>query len=107
MTNCCKVEEVQTNQKFTHLLGKHPCFSERAHFKYGRIHLPVSPTCNIQCKFCKRCINKIENRPGVAAKVLTPKEAVKIVAKALKLCPEISVSGYCRPRRNTCYSICY
>ncbi|WP_024834620.1 radical SAM protein [Ruminiclostridium josui] len=99
MTNCCnvKTEEVQINQKFNHLLGKHPCFSARAHFKYGRIHLPVSPTCNIQCRFCKRCINKIENRPGVAAIVLTPKEAVKIVAKALELCPEISVVGIAGP----------
>ncbi len=99
MTNCCKVEieEVKTVGKFDHLLGKHPCFSERAHFKYGRIHLPVSPTCNIQCKFCKRCLNKIENRPGVAAKVLTPKDAVKIVAKALELCPEISVVGIAGP----------
>ncbi len=99
MTNCCKaeIEEVQTNQKFNHLLGKHPCFSARAHFKYGRIHLPVSPTCNIQCKFCKRSINKLENRPGVAAKVLIPEEAVKIVAKALELCPEISVIGIAGP----------
>lgn len=49
MTNCCKVEieEVKTVGKFDHLLGKHPCFSERAHYKYERIHLPVSPTCNI------------------------------------------------------------
>ena len=24
----------------------------KAHLKYGRIHLPVSPGCNIGCRFC-------------------------------------------------------
>lgn|GEM_PF-2100762 len=34
--------------------------------KFGRLHLPVSPTCNIKCKFCKRDYNNNdEDRPGV------------------------------------------
>ena len=28
--------------------SKHPCFSKEAHGKFGRIHLPVAPRCNIQ-----------------------------------------------------------
>jgi nitrogen fixation protein NifB len=99
MTNGCKVgiEEVQTDERFDHLVKKHPCFSGEAHFKYGRIHLPVSPTCNIQCKFCKRSINKTENRPGVAGRILTPRESLELVEKALELCPEITVVGIAGP----------
>lgn len=37
-------------------LERHPCFSGEAHLKFGRIHLPVSPACNIGCLFCARGI---------------------------------------------------
>ncbi|MFT8349875.1 radical SAM protein [Clostridium saccharoperbutylacetonicum] len=82
---------------FNHLAKTHPCLGGEAHFKYGRIHLPVSPSCNIQCKFCKRGFNKSEVRPGVSSLLLTPEEAVKTVRKALTLCPEISVVGIAGP----------
>lgn len=78
-------------------LKTHPCFSEAAHLKYGRIHLPVSPICNIQCRFCKHGINKIDNVPGCTSRVLSPEEAVGILGKALELCPEISVAGVAGP----------
>jgi len=83
--------------QFEHLVKKHPCFNGEAHFNYGRIHLPVSPTCNIQCKFCKRSLNKTENRPGVASKILTPAASLELVDKALQLCPEITVVGIAGP----------
>ena len=89
--------DVKGRESFDHLVRKHPCFSGEAHFKYGRIHLPVSPTCNIHCKFCKRSINKTENRPGVASRVLNPAEALEMVEKALWLCPEITVVGIAGP----------
>ncbi|NLF83483.1 MAG: nitrogenase cofactor biosynthesis protein NifB, partial [Candidatus Gastranaerophilales bacterium] len=44
----------------------HPCFSETGHLKYARMHLPVALKCNIQCNYCNRkydCVN--ESRPGV------------------------------------------
>lgn len=85
------------DNKFDHLVKKHPCFSGEAHFKYGRIHLPVSPSCNIQCKFCKRKFNKFENRPGVTGELLTPNGALEILEKALKLCPDITVAGIAGP----------
>ncbi len=53
--------------------SKHPCYSADAHHKYARIHLPVAPRCNIQCNYCNRkydCVN--ESRPGVTSEVLTP-----------------------------------
>ncbi|MCR4945012.1 MAG: radical SAM protein [Clostridium sp.] len=82
---------------FKHLSKVHPCLGGEAHFKYGRIHLPVSPTCNIQCKFCKRGFNKSEIRPGVSSLLLKPEETVETVRKALKLCPEIKVAGIAGP----------
>ncbi|MFT3982774.1 MAG: radical SAM protein [Lachnospiraceae bacterium] len=79
------------------VIDDHPCFSAKAHNTKGRLHLPVSPTCNIQCRFCTRARNTDENRPGVAAGVLRPDEAVGTVRKALELCPEISVVGIAGP----------
>ncbi|WP_083225266.1 radical SAM protein [Acetivibrio mesophilus] len=78
-------------------LRRHPCLDAGSHNKYGRIHLPVSPICNIQCKFCRRCFNKWEERPGVTRKILSPKEALTIVDRALELCPQITVVGIAGP----------
>ncbi|MEQ2789490.1 nitrogen fixation protein NifB, partial [Flavonifractor plautii] len=50
--------------------AEHPCLSVQAHFRYGRIHLPVAPRCNIRCGYCDRrydCAN--ESRPGVTSEV--------------------------------------
>ena len=78
-------------------LKTHPCFNEEAHLKYGRIHLPVSPSCNIQCAFCRRGINKTDQVPGCTNRVLSPEEALIILGKALELCPEIRVAGVAGP----------
>ena len=85
------------SEKFTKLSNMHPCLGGEAHTKFGRVHLPVSPTCNIQCKFCKRECNSNEDRPGVANGILLPKDAVKTVKRALELCPEITVVGIAGP----------
>ena len=75
----------------------HPCFSPAAHLTRGRVHLPVSPSCNISCGFCRREFNKSEIRPGVTGRLVTPEEAPEVVARALELCPEISVVGIAGP----------
>jgi len=78
--------------------NNHPCFSKEAHKKYGRIHLPVAPRCNIQCNFCNRkydCIN--ESRPGVTSNVLTPGQAVAYLENVVAKRPEISVVGIAGP----------
>jgi nitrogen fixation protein NifB len=62
------------------VMATHPCFSADAHRTTGRIHLPVAPECNIQCGYCVRkydCVN--ESRPGVASIVLSPEQAVERV----------------------------
>jgi len=77
-------------------LERHPCFSEAAHMKYGRVHLAVAPICNISCKYCIRALNKREDRPGVAEKILTPEEALKKIEEARKIYP-ITVAGIAGP----------
>ena len=78
--------------------SKHPCFSREAHNKFGRIHLPVAPRCNIQCNFCNRkfdCMN--ESRPGVTSSVLKPEQAVAYLAEVVEKRPEIAVMGIAGP----------
>jgi nitrogen fixation protein NifB len=76
----------------------HPCFNADARHRFGRIHLPVAPQCNIQCNFCNRkfdCVN--ESRPGVTSKVLSPGQAVAYLEKYLKFNPAISTVGIAGP----------
>lgn len=74
------------------LQKSHPCFGGQKN-NVGHIHLPVSPGCNIACRFCERSINDVENRPGVTSRVLSPEEALEVLGKALELCPEIQLTG--------------
>lgn len=78
------------------LQKSHPCFGGQKNHA-GRIHLPVSPGCNIACRFCDRAINDVEQRPGVTSKVLKPEETIEVIRKSLELCPEISVAGIAGP----------
>lgn len=82
---------------FEHLALRHPCFSAEAHTRAGRIHLPVSPTCNIRCRFCERSFDSSTWRPGVASRLLDPAMAPETVARALELCPELAVVGVAGP----------
>jgi nitrogen fixation protein NifB len=78
--------------------NNHPCFSKEAHKRYGRIHLPVAPNCNIQCKFCNRkydCLN--ESRPGVTSNVLAPAQALAYLESVVARRPEIAVAGIAGP----------
>lgn len=81
---------------YENLKNSHPCFGGHKN-NAGRIHLPVSPGCNIACRFCDRTINDVEERPGVTSKVLKPEECVDILHKALDICPDIKVAGIAGP----------
>ena len=81
---------------YENLKREHPCFGGHKNNK-GRIHLPVSPGCNIQCKFCDRKISDTENRPGVSAAIIKPEEALEVIERALELCPDITVAGIAGP----------
>ncbi|WP_338103430.1 nitrogenase cofactor biosynthesis protein NifB [Methanolapillus millepedarum] len=79
-------------------ISEHPCYSGEAQHKFGRLHLAVAPKCNIQCNYCDRkfdCVN--ESRPGVASEVLTPKEALFRTDQILKEHPFIHVIGIAGP----------
>lgn len=78
------------------LQNSHPCFGGHKN-NAGRIHLPVSPGCNIGCRFCDRTINDVEERPGVTSKIISPDESIEILGKALEICPDIKVAGIAGP----------
>lgn len=82
--------------RFAHITKVHPCFNEKMHDKVGRIHVPIAPKCNIQCGFCTREINKCEQRPGVASRVMTVDQAVEHVRKVTTEMP-IAVVGVAGP----------
>lgn len=84
------------SSEYKDLQKSHPCFGAHKH-NVGRIHLPVSYGCNIACRFCNRVVNDVEDRPGVTSKVLSPKESLDVLSKALALCPEITVVGIAGP----------
>ncbi|MDN7025317.1 nitrogenase cofactor biosynthesis protein NifB [Methanoculleus sp. FWC-SCC1] len=79
-------------------IAEHPCYSEKACHAFGRCHLPVAPKCNIQCNYCVRdydCVN--ESRPGVTSRVLTPEEALYLVRRVVKEYPYVKVIGIAGP----------
>lgn len=79
-------------------INNHPCFNEGACSSFGRIHLPVAPLCNVQCNFCNRkydCVN--ESRPGVTSGVLTPYQAFHYLEEMLSEKKNISVVGIAGP----------
>jgi nitrogen fixation protein NifB len=78
--------------------SKHPCYSAEGKHKYARIHLPVAPQCNIQCNYCNRkfdCVN--ESRPGVSSDVLPPAQAVGYLREMKEKIPAIEVVGIAGP----------
>jgi nitrogen fixation protein NifB len=79
-------------------INNHPCFNEDACRTHGRIHLPVAPLCNVQCNFCNRkydCVN--ETRPGVTSSVLSPYQASYYLDDMLAEKKNISVVGIAGP----------
>lgn len=78
--------------------SKHPCFNKAESGSCGRVHLPVAPGCNIQCNYCNRkydCVN--ESRPGVTSAVLPPDKAVEYLDEVLAKEPRITVVGIAGP----------
>ena len=82
---------------YEELTTKHPCFAKGPNSGNGRMHLPISPSCNIECRFCERSFNSYEVRPGVSRTVIKPEEAIDAIRRALEVCPEIHVAGIAGP----------
>ncbi|HEX2955512.1 MAG TPA: radical SAM protein [Chitinispirillaceae bacterium] len=79
--------------------SKHPCYDPEAGVSHGRVHLPVARGCNIQCNYCNRlydCVN--ESRPGVTSAILSPQQAVYYLGKVQSLLDvPVSVAGIAGP----------
>ncbi len=79
-------------------IQEHPCYSEKASHTFGRAHLPVAPKCNIQCNYCVRkfdCVN--ESRPGVTSEILSPEQALQKITDIIAEHPYIKVVGIAGP----------
>jgi len=80
------------------LYHRHPCFNASVRHRFGRLHLPVAPGCNIQCRYCNRrydCPN--ESRPGVSSLLIKPQKIEPYLSSVLKRHPDISVVGLAGP----------
>lgn len=76
----------------------HPCFDKEAKGKYARVHIPVAPQCNVQCGYCNRkydCVN--ESRPGVTSSVLNPEQSLNYVKAISHKIDNISTIGIAGP----------
>jgi nitrogen fixation protein NifB len=81
----------------------HPCFYGSAKARWGRVHLPVAPGCNIQCNFCNRlydCAN--ESRPAVTRQILEPGSILDYLDLLLRRTSDISVVGIAGPGDPLC-----
>lgn len=80
------------------LTKQHPCFNREAKHTNARVHLPVAPKCNIQCNYCNRkydCVN--ESRPGVTSSVLNPYQAVEYLKALDDRLDNLTVIGIAGP----------
>ena len=79
--------------------NNHPCFNIHSVNRYGRLHLPIAPLSNIQCNYCNRktdCVN--EARPGVSSRILSSSQAIEFLAKRYNYVKKnISVIGVAGP----------
>lgn len=78
--------------------SKHPCFNKESKGEYGRVHLPIAPKCNIQCNYCDRkydCVN--ESRPGVTSSVLSPRQSLAYLKDLQTKLPNLAVVGIAGP----------
>lgn len=76
----------------------HPCFDKEAKMKYARIHIPIAPKCNVQCGYCNRkydCVN--ESRPGITSSVLSPYQSVNYLRTISQRIDNISTIGVAGP----------
>jgi nitrogen fixation protein NifB len=79
-------------------LSRHPCFDASARHSHARVHLPVAAGCNVQCNFCDRkgdCLN--ESRPGITSALLKPEQALAYVDRIVSLEKRLSVVGIAGP----------
>ncbi len=78
--------------------SEHPCFSPIAARRFGRIHLPIAPVCNIRCRYCapfSPCAN--ENHPGAAYRIYSLEQALAALERAFTEYSYLRVVGIAGP----------
>lgn len=93
---------VISNKSIQEKTMAHPCYNGCNH-ENARMHLPVAPKCNIQCNYCVRkfdCVN--ESRPGVTTRLMTPEQALLAYREAKTKVPGLSVVGIAGPGDALC-----
>jgi len=80
-------------------ISEHPCYSEAAHHRWARLHLPVAPRCNISCAYCDRRVADCfhARRPGVTSRLLAPAQVGDLVRRTLEAEPRLRVVGVAGP----------
>ncbi len=89
---------MEKTSSIAHNPVRHPCFNASVKGRFGRVHLPVAPTCTIKCNYCNRkydCVN--ESRPGVTSAVLKPFQTISYLEEVLEKEPRITVAGIAGP----------
>ncbi|MBI4285278.1 MAG: nitrogenase cofactor biosynthesis protein NifB [Chloroflexi bacterium] len=97
-TGCAQGRESYPDVDYYRKIKDHPCYSAEARHRYGRMHLPVAPECNIKCHYCVRrfdCVN--ESRPGITSRVLSPGEALARTKDVLARFPNIRTVAIAGP----------
>lgn len=87
-----------TESEIQRKIAYHPCFGTKNVKNHARVHLPIAPQCNIQCNYCDRqydCVN--ESRPGVTSRVLKPNEVRDYLTKVTTLIPQTKIVGIAGP----------
>lgn len=74
----------------------HPCLSA-SKGEHGRIHLPVCPSCNLQCRYCSRALSPELERPGRSRGILPVERVPEALARGLELCPQLTTVGIAGP----------
>ena len=78
----------------------HPCMNNDVHDKIARLHLPVAPECNIQCRFCSRKITPHDTEtkcPGLSTRILSPADALQKVLEFISEYGKQSIIGIAGP----------
>ncbi|HJJ89732.1 MAG TPA: nitrogenase cofactor biosynthesis protein NifB [Methanocorpusculum sp.] len=97
-SNSTSVQDLPYDPETLRHINEHPCYSPKARHSFGRCHVAVAPKCNIQCNYCIRdydCVN--ESRPGVTSLVLQPREALDLIEDVVAKMKHIKVVGIAGP----------
>lgn len=79
-------------------IERHPCFSDRAHGRHGRMHIPCAPKCNFNCAYCGRGKDDGQTQlPGRTIEIVRPAQTEEYVSQRLERHPEITVLAIAGP----------